>query len=170
MSGPWSTPKQTQPASSLREVMSEQAAESPEDDELARALAESMKLAEEEKAMSSAFSNANDQSTDCTSDVVLARMLQLQFDAEYQSSTVNQSPKAKPVTIVYSDDDEDEGLECPDEQRDYIRSVERAITVGGRGYATVNGQMITKHDPELCGHKNTQKITVSKLTFQIQYD
>jgi len=159
MSGPWSTPKQTQPASSLRDVMSEQAAETPEDDELARALAESMKLAEEEKAMSSAFSNANDQSTDCTSDVVLARMLQLQFDAEYQSSTVNQSPKAKPVTIVYSDDDEDEGLECPDEQRDYIRAVERAITVGGRGYATVNGQMITKHDPELCGHKNTQKIT-----------
>ena len=90
-------------------------------------------------------------------------MLQLQFDAEYQSSTVNQSPKAKPVTIVYSDDDEDYGLECPDEQRDYIRSVERAITVGGRGYATVNGQMITKHDPELCGHKNTQKITVSRF-------
>ena len=50
MSGPWSTPKQTPPASSLREVMSEQAAETPEDDELARALAESMKLAEEEKA------------------------------------------------------------------------------------------------------------------------
>ena len=50
MSGPWSTPKQTPPASSLRDVMSEQAAETPEDDELARALAESMKLAEEEKA------------------------------------------------------------------------------------------------------------------------
>lgn len=92
---------------------------------------------------------------------VLARMLQQQFDQEYQASTINQSPKARPVTIVYSDDDdEEEQLECPDEQRDYIRQVERAITVGGRGYATVNGQLITKHDPELCGHKNTQKITV----------
>jgi len=140
--------------------MSEQAAESPEDDVLARALAESAALAKEERSRRDAFSPIGDSSTDCTSDVVLARMLQQQFDQEYQASTINQSPKARPVTIVYSDDDdEEEQLECPDEQRDYIRQVERAITVGGRGYATVNGQLITKHDPELCGHKNTQKIT-----------
>ena len=49
-----------------------------------------------------------------------------QFDQEYQATTSNQSPKAKPVTIVYSDDDEDQetALEYPDEQRDYIRTVE----------------------------------------------
>ena len=63
---------------------------------------------------------------------------------------------------MFSDDEDENELECPDEQRDYIRSIERAITVGGRGYANVNGQVITKHDPELCGHKNTQKITVSR--------
>ena len=95
-------PTVTPVASSLRDVMSEQAAENPEDDELARALAESLKLAEEEKARLSAFSSQDDKSTDCTSDETLARMLQQQFDAEYQSTTMNQSPKAKPVTIVYS--------------------------------------------------------------------
>ena len=83
-----------------------------------------------------------------------------------------------------SDSDIDDELEDRDEQRDYIRSVERAINVGQRGFANIGGQIITKlgcfyilyilsekifinciscnrskHDPDLCGHKNTQKIT-----------
>ena len=38
----------------------------------------------------------------------------------------------------------DDELEDRDEQRDYIRSVERAINVGQRGFANIGGQIITK--------------------------
>lgn len=72
MSGPWaSTTQPTAATSSLRDVMSEQAAESPEDDVLARALAESAALAKEERSRRGAFSPVGDSSTDCTSDVVM---------------------------------------------------------------------------------------------------
>lgn len=43
-----------------------------------------------------------------------------------------------------SDSDIDDELEDRDEQRDYIRSVERAINVGQRGFANIGGQIITK--------------------------
>ena len=38
----------------------------------------------------------------------------------------------------------DDELEDRDDQRDYIRSVERAINVGQRGFANIGGQIITK--------------------------
>jgi RIO kinase 3 len=84
--------------------------------------------------------------------------LQQEFDVEYQQQP-HITAKQVPITIVDSDTDNDDGIEDPDEQRDYIRRVERAINVGARGYTTVNGQIITKHDPDLCGHRNTQKVT-----------
>ena len=112
-----------------------------EDDDLAKAIAESLKIAENKKSVEDAFGNGLDKSTDCSSDAYLARMLQQEFDAEY--ATTATSPKHVPVTIVNSDTDDDE-LEDRDEQRDYIRSVERAITVGQRGFANINGQIITK--------------------------
>ena len=43
-----------------------------------------------------------------------------------------------------SDSDIDDALEDRDEQRDYIRSVERAINVGQRGFANIGGRIITK--------------------------
>jgi len=161
MSGPWAkvSSPQSSKATSLRDVMNEQAIESTqnEDDDLAKAIAESLKIAENEKSVQDAFASDLDKSTDCTSDAYLARLLQQEFDAEY--ATTATSPKHVPVTIVNSDSDIDDELEDRDEQRDYIRSVERAINVGQRGFANIGGQIITKHDPDLCGHKNTQKIT-----------
>ena len=38
-----------------------------------------------------------------------------------------------PITIVESDSDEEDELEFRDEQRDYIRAVERAIHIGNKG-------------------------------------
>lgn len=158
MSGPWAKSGTCIPgATSLRDVMQEQESQNQEDDDLTRALQESLEIAENAKSVHDAFSNDMDKSTDCSSDAYLARLLQQEFDAEYQQQP-HITPKQVPITIVDSDSDEIE-LEDPDVQRDYVRSVERAITVGTRGYANVNGQIITKHDPDLCGHRNTQKIT-----------
>jgi len=162
MSGPWAkvTSPESAKATSLRDVMNEQAIESSqnEDDDLSRAIAESLKIAENEKSIQDAFGNELDKSTDCSSDAYLARLLQQEFDADFASTAT--SPKHVPITIVQSDDSDIDGdLEDRDDQRDYIRSVERAINVGQRGFANINGQIITKHDPDLCGHRNTQKIT-----------
>ena len=163
MSGPWakvSSPDSSK-ATSLRDVMNEQgmlnlrsrvtwkrieslAIESTqnEDDDLAKAIAESLKIAEKEKSVQDAFATDLDKSTDCTSDAYLARLLQQEFDAEYATTVT--SPKHVPVTIVNSDSDMDDELEDRDDQRDYIRSVERAINVGQRGFANIGGQIITK--------------------------
>ena len=167
MSGPWakvSSPESSK-ATSLRDVMNEQgmlnlrsrvlhlrhsetywslAIESTqnEDDDLAKAIAESLKIAEKEKSVQDAFATDLDKSTDCTSDAYLARLLQQEFDAEYATTVT--SPKHVPVTIVNSDSDMDDELEDRDDQRDYIRSVERAINVGQRGFANIGGQIITK--------------------------
>ena len=34
-----------------------------------------------------------------------------------------------------------------------------AVNFGSKGYANINGQIVTKHDPEISGHRNMQKIT-----------
>ena len=49
---------------------------------LAKAIAESLKIAENEKSVQDAFASDLDKSTDCTSDAYLARLLQQEFDAE----------------------------------------------------------------------------------------
>jgi hypothetical protein len=52
-----------------------------------------------------------------------------------------------------------DGDEVRDEQAEMIRNFDKAITMGGCGYATVNGQILTKHDAEMSGHRNSQKLT-----------
>jgi len=50
MSSPWATQPTTQPKTSLREVMEEQESADPEEDDLARAIAESIRISENKKS------------------------------------------------------------------------------------------------------------------------
>jgi len=82
----------------------------------------------------------------------------MKFDDEYcqgqprDGRTINH-----PVKICASDSDDD--VEPLDEQAEHIAAFERAVKFGPSGYANINGTIVTKHDPEIQGHKNTQKIT-----------
>ena len=102
-----------------------------------------------------AFADQESESTDCTSDELLARMLQKKFDEEYVSNqaypgrTINHPP---PVAIP---SDEDDYADEQDEQGVY----DKAFQIGRKGYACVNGHTITKHDLEMSGHRNMQKLT-----------
>ena len=82
-------------------------------------------------------------------------MLQQKFDEEYVSNqaypgrTINHPP---PVAIP---SDEDDYADEQDEHGVY----DKAFQIGRKGYACVNGHTITKHDLEMSGHRNMQKLT-----------
>jgi len=162
MSSPWKT--QTCPPagpSSLRDIMSEQLAvdeETQEDRDLALALKESLELEQAAKSVDDCFASQDDVSTDCTSDELLARMLQEKFDDEYcQAQPRDGRTINHPVKICPAEDLEDD--EILDEQAEHIKAFESAVNFGSKGYANINGQIVTKHDPEISGHRNMQKIT-----------
>ena len=53
-----------------------------------------------------------------------------------------------------------------DEQASHLAAFDKAVTIGPRGYARINGEIVTKHDPEISGHRNTQKVMYDMpLTF-----
>ena len=111
-------------------------------------------------SLKDSFAPQDDPSVDCTSDQLLARMLQQKFDDEYCAAqprdgrTINH-----PVHICPESDDDDQTDEVRDYQAEHIAAFDKAAKIGPRGYANINGVMVTKHDPEISGHRNTQKIT-----------
>lgn len=160
MSSPWKTPERPQ-AQSFRDLMQEQKEDEvnlAEDRDVALALKLSMEENDSvEESSKGAFADDDDPSEDCTSDEILARMLQTKFDDEYVTTqaypgrTINHPP---PQSFP-SDEDED----LHDEQGVNLMMYDRAFRIGRKGYATVNGITVTKHDPEMSGLRNMQKLT-----------
>jgi hypothetical protein len=104
-----------------------------------------------------AFASQDTEATDCTSDELLARMMQQKFDEEYVSNqaypgrTINHPPPIAPPSDEddYADEDDDGAS----------GNYSKAFQIGRKGYACVNGHTITKHDAEISGYRNMQKLT-----------
>jgi len=160
MSSPWKTPERPQ-AQSFRELMQEQKEDevnNAEDRDIAMALKLSIEenLSVEESTKG-AFASQDTEATDCTSDELLARMMQQKFDEEYVSNqaypgrTINHPPPIAPPSDEddYADEDDD----------GTSGNYSKAFQIGRKGYACVNGHTITKHDAEISGYRNMQKLT-----------
>ena len=83
-------------------------------------------------------------------------MMQQKFDEEYVSNqaypgrTINHPP---PIAIPSDEDD------YAEEEENDQGVYSKAFQIGRKGYACVNGHTITKHDLEMSGHRNMQKLT-----------
>ncbi|XP_068199749.1 serine/threonine-protein kinase RIO3 isoform X2 [Antennarius striatus] len=156
--GPWGPAAPTAPPCSLADVMSEQ---------LAR------QLEEEDHTFPSATSpapGAPDAACDTTSDLMLAQVLQLQFDREFDEQLRREERKFNgdsKVSISFenyrmvhpyedSDSSEDE-VDWQDTRHDPYRA-EKPQTAPRRGFAGKGKNITTKHDEVACGRKNTARM------------
>ncbi|KAI3355540.1 hypothetical protein L3Q82_018370 [Scortum barcoo] len=157
---PWGSVAPAAPACSLTDVMSEQ---------LARQM-------EEEDHAFPAFTDPtadlllSDEVSDTTSDLMLAQMLQMQFDREYDSQLRREEKKFNgdsKVSISFenyrmvhpyedSDSSEDE-VDWQDTRHDPYRA-EKPQTTPRRGFTGKGKNITTKHDEVTCGRKNTARM------------
>lgn len=113
----------------------------------------------------------------CHDDVVIARMLQSQFDHEYNEelrrieNSRNKNSKVKISLdkfrrhgdLEFLDDEDDEYDDANDDQkRDWDRfetNEKKFKTIPKCGFKIdEDGEMITKHDPQLCGVRNACRV------------
>ncbi|KAM4533321.1 serine/threonine-protein kinase RIO3 [Odontesthes bonariensis] len=157
---PWGSVAPAPPACSLTEVMSE---------ELARQL-------DEENNVLPALSDPgadlllSDEGPDTTSDLMLAQMLQMQFDREFDSQLRREEKKFNgdsKVSISFenyrmvhpyedSDSSEDE-VDWQDTRHDPYRAV-KPQTTPRKGFTGKGKNITTKHDEVTCGRKNTARM------------
>lgn len=114
------------------------------------------------------------------SDAVIAQMLQSQFDHEYNEELrriERQQNKQSKVTVTLNKflrsgdaeflhdteagaDDEDDELACLKQDWDCFETNEKILdAIPKCGFKMdKEGEMITKHDPQLCGVRNAQRV------------
>ncbi|KAL7874968.1 hypothetical protein SRHO_G00059380 [Serrasalmus rhombeus] len=157
---PWGTQNVTAPPCSLADVMSEQ---------LAKQLHEEL----------TSFSSCSDvgldladvpQDSDTSSDLMLAQMLQMEFDREFDTQLRREEKKfngQSKVSISFenyrmvhpfedSDSSEDE-VDWQDTRRDPYRLAKPTITPK-KGFTGKGKNITTKHDEDVCGRKNTARM------------
>ncbi|KAF6729714.1 Serine/threonine-protein kinase RIO3 [Oryzias melastigma] len=157
--GPWGSVAPAAPAFSLTEVMSEQ---------LAR------QLDEENNVLPSLSDPAADllseEVPDTASDLMLAQMLQLQFDRECDDQLRREERKFNgdsKVSISFenyrmvhpyedSDSSEDE-VDWQDTRHDPYKA-EKPQATPRKGFTGKGKNITTKHDEETCGRKNTARM------------
>ncbi|XP_029001978.1 serine/threonine-protein kinase RIO3 [Betta splendens] len=157
---PWGLAAPAAPTCSLVDVMSEQ---------LARQLDEENNtlptLAEPGADLLS-----SDEAPDTTSDLMLAQMLQMQFDREFDNQLRREEKKFNgdsKVSISFenyrmvhpyedSDSSEDE-VDWQDTRHDPYRA-EKPQTTPRKGFTGKGKNITTKHDEEACGRKNTARM------------
>ncbi|XP_012707208.2 serine/threonine-protein kinase RIO3 [Fundulus heteroclitus] len=157
---PWGPAGPAAPACPLTEVMSEQ---------LAR------QLEEENAAFPSLTDPAADlllaeDGADTTSDLMLAQMLQMQFDREFDDQLRREEKKFNgdsKVSISFenyrmvhpyedSDSSEDE-VDWQDTRHDPYRA-DKPQAAPRRGFSGKGKNITTKHDEDACGRKNTARM------------
>ncbi|GLD70114.1 serine/threonine-protein kinase RIO3 [Lates japonicus] len=157
---PWGSVAPAAPACSLVDVMSEQLARQLDEENNAfPALAEP-----------GADLLLSDEAPDTTSDLMLAQMLQMQFDREFDDQLRREEKKFNgdsKVSISFenyrmvhpyedSDSSEDE-VDWQDTRHDPYRA-EKPQTTPRRGFTGKGKNITTKHDEEMCGRKNTARM------------
>jgi len=198
---PWGAPQPVDSAPSLSDVMSEQLADDlvtkeesrtkvqeREDEAFAKALQASLGgAAGGQQPPEQASSVQKDTETDCKDDLLIAQMLQMQFDNEHDSVIANeerahnqnskvsvsyQKYKVVPEHRIWQDsDDEDkdfaEYLAMDDRKRDwdYYESADKAAGQMPRcGYKkNSDGTITTKHDKETNHRSNGKRIMSMKM-------
>ncbi|XP_032407890.1 LOW QUALITY PROTEIN: serine/threonine-protein kinase RIO3 [Xiphophorus hellerii] len=154
---PWGSVGPAAPACSLTEVMSEQ---------LAR------QLDEEDQGFPALPHPAADpeEGPDTDSDLMLAQMLQMQFDREFDDQLRREERKLNgdsKVSISFenyrkvhpyedSDSSEDE-VDWQDTRHDPYRAV-KPQAAPRRGFSGKGKNITTKHDEDACGRKNTARM------------
>ncbi|KAK2859807.1 hypothetical protein Q5P01_004427 [Channa striata] len=156
---PWGSASSSAPACSLVDVMSEQLAK---------------QLDEENRVLPSLAEPGadllSDELPDTTSDLMLAQMLQMQFDREFDDQLRREEKKFNgdsKVSISFenyrmvhpyedSDSSEDE-VDWQDTRHDPYRA-DKPQTTPRRGFTGKGKNITTKHDEETCGRKNTARM------------
>lgn len=151
---------------SLSEVM---------DEELARSLQSEDKFRKGKTLKSNDFTlpsaaEFEDEDSDCKNDLILAEMLQAEFDLEHDELLKREEKKfngSSKVTVsfknfrkvpdcVLSDDDSESDVEEPTDWDSFEN--ERNPVIGRSGFSQTNSQITTKHDANVCGRRNACKI------------
>ncbi|KAG6463125.1 hypothetical protein O3G_MSEX013680 [Manduca sexta] len=175
MSNPWKKVAAPTDVQNLSDIMSE---------ELARGLQvkEEIKFAEKlsdqhvttsdipaELLQDIAESNAKEY---CDSDAIIAKVLQCQFDKEYDEEIKRVEKKRNgdakvsvsydnyrnvPAHLIYDSDSEEEVVEKKDWDRFETNEKEFA-SLPKRGYIMKDGKMVTKHDSVISGRRNACKV------------
>ncbi|XP_024136229.1 serine/threonine-protein kinase RIO3 [Oryzias melastigma] len=157
--GPWGSVAPAAPACSLTEVMSEQ---------LARQLDEENNLLP--SLSDPAADLLSEEVPDTASDLMLAQMLQLQFDRECDDQLRREERKFNgdsKVSISFenyrmvhpyedSDSSEDE-VDWQDTRHDPYKA-EKPQATPRKGFTGKGKNITTKHDEETCGRKNTARM------------
>uniref|UniRef100_A0AAX7UH35 Serine/threonine-protein kinase RIO3 n=1 Tax=Astatotilapia calliptera TaxID=8154 RepID=A0AAX7UH35_ASTCA len=156
---PWGSAAPAAPACSLAEVMSEQLA----------------KQLDEENAVFPALSDPAaellpDEAPDTTSDLMLAQMLQMQFDREFDDQLRREEKKFNgdsKVSISFEnyrmvhpyDDSDSSGdeVDWQDTRHDPYRA-DKPQTTPRKGFTGKGKNITTKHDEVTCGRKNTARM------------
>ncbi|XP_053105404.1 serine/threonine-protein kinase RIO3 isoform X1 [Hemicordylus capensis] len=168
---PWGTPKNTTISCSLADVMSEQ-------------LAKELQLEEENAAFPEVVSVVEGplitgENVDTSSDLMLAQMLQMEFDREFDAQLRREEKKINgdsKVSISFenyrkvhpfedSDSSEDE-VDWQDTRHDPYRA-DKPTTTPKRGFIGKGKDITTKHDEVVCGRKNTARMENFAPEFQV---
>ncbi|XP_063155258.1 serine/threonine-protein kinase RIO3 [Candoia aspera] len=167
---PWGTPKNTTISCSLADVMSEQLAKELQVEEESAAFPEI-------SVIDRPFVSGDN--IDTSSDLMLAQMLQMEFDREYDAQLRREEKKFNgdsKVSISFenyrkvhpfedSDSSEDE-VDWQDTRHDPYRA-DRPTTTPKKGFIGKGKDITTKHDEVVCGRKNTARMENFAPEFQV---
>lgn len=165
---PWSKIKAVESVS-LNDVMSEQ---------LAVCLTEEGNLSDvkDTPVFVDDFMGCGEDVTDCCDDYLLAKMLQLEFDKEYDNNLKREESKYNngkvrisyekyrrlPNESISSDEDDDKEYVLDQHAKEHYRNLEQAEktfqAVGKSGVSRQGNVTTTKHDPTVCGRRNADKL------------
>ncbi|KAJ7338744.1 hypothetical protein JRQ81_012646 [Phrynocephalus forsythii] len=168
---PWGTPESATISCSFADVMSEQLAKELQLDE------ESSVFPEVVSVVEGPFISG--ENTDTSSDLMLAQMLQMEFDREYDAQLRREEKKFNgdsKVSISFenyrkvhpyedTDSSEDE-VDWQDTRHDPYRA-DKPTTAPKKGFVGKGKDITTKHDEVVCGRKNTARMENFAPEFQV---
>nr|XP_019596792.1 PREDICTED: serine/threonine-protein kinase RIO3 [Rhinolophus sinicus] len=165
---PWATPQNT--ISSLADVMSEQ-------------LAKELQLEEEAATFPEVVVAEGPfitgENTDTSSDLMLAQMLQMEFDREYDAQLRREEKKFNGDSKVsisfenyrkvhpYEDSDSSEDEVDWQDTRDDPYIPAKPVPTPKKGFIGKGKDITTKHDEVVCGRKNTARMENFAPGFQV---
>ncbi|NXS96582.1 RIOK3 kinase, partial [Jacana jacana] len=167
---PWGAPNTTSMSCSLADVMSEQ-------------LAKELQLEEENAAFPEVVAVAEGpfiagENIDTSSDLMLAQMLQMEFDREYDAQLRREEKKINGDSKVsisfenyrkvhpYDSDSSEDEVDWQDTRHDPYRA-DKPTTTPRKGFIGKGKDITTKHDEVVCGRKNTARMENFAPEFQV---
>lgn len=165
---PWGTPATTVEPVSFAEVMSEQLACSlhqDEENQMEKSVSHTLEELE--------VWDQTEGSTDCSNDLILAQLLQMEYDREHDVCLVRREQKlngSRKVSVSFKnyrrlpremlyDSDEGDDEEVGAQHWDMFEKAEKSSPAIGRsGFTRYGGEITTKHDPTICSHRNACRV------------